>query len=149
MNPQAKAYWDTYWASQKQEAPTKVTAWKFGGQPDYLAERVVKGLKTATCSGRIVYDLENEPLPEVNDYSVVLNSKDEPVAIIRTSDVTIQPMNEVPESHARAEGEGDLSYEYWYRVHVEFFTNELEKYGMTFKDDMLLVCERFELVDVN
>lgn len=149
MNALAQTYWDTYWANQHQPAPTKVTAWQFGAQPDYLADQVIKGIKTATCSGHLFYELENEPLPAVDDYSVVLNSKDEPVAIIRTAEVTIQPMNEVPESFARAEGEGDLSYDYWYRVHEEFFTTELQKLGMTFSPDMLLVCERFELVDVN
>lgn len=149
MNALAQTYWDTYWANQNQPSPTKVTAWQFGAQPDYLADQVIKGIKTATCSGHLFYELENEPLPAVDDYSVVLNSKDEPVAIIRTAEVTIQPMNEVPESFARAEGEGDLSYDYWYRVHEEFFTTELHKLGMTFSPEMLLVCERFELVDVN
>lgn len=149
MNALAQTYWDTYWANQNQPAPAKVTAWQFGAQPDYLADQVIKGIKTATCSGHLFYELENEPLPAVDDYSVVLNSKDEPVAIIRTAEVTIQPMNEVPESFARAEGEGDLSYDYWYRAHEEFFTTELHKLEMTFSPDMLLVCERFELVDVN
>lgn len=149
MNALAQTYWDTYWANQNQPAPKKVTAWQFGAQPDYLADQVMKGIKTATCSGHVFYELENEPLPAVDDYSVVLNSQDEPVAIIRTSEVTIQPMNEVPEAFARAEGEGDLSYAYWYRAHEEFFTKELAPLGMSFSPDMLLVCERFELVDVN
>lgn len=148
MNNQTKKYWDNYWANQQQQAPQKVTAWQFGAQPDYLAQQVINGMKTATCSGHIFYELEKEPLPAVNDYSVVVNSLDEPVAIIRTSEVSIMPMNEVPESFARAEGEGDLSYEYWYRVHKEFFTMALKEHNLSFSDDMPLVCERFELIDV-
>lgn len=148
MNNQTKKYWDNYWANQQQQAPQKVTAWQFGAQPDYLAQQVINGMKTATCSGHIFYELEKEPIPAVNDYSVVVNSLDEPVAIIRTSEVSIMPMNEVPESFARAEGEGDLSYEYWYRVHKEFFTMALKEHNLSFSDDMPLVCERFELIDV-
>lgn len=147
MNTQSREYWENFWNEQKQTPPEKVTAWQFGGQPDYLAEQVVKGIKTATCSGYLFYELENEPLPEINDFSIVLNSHDEPVAIIRTTDVNILPMNQVSESFARAEGEGDLSYEHWYRVHVDFFTKELDKLNRKFSDDMLLVCERFELLD--
>lgn len=147
MNTQSREYWENFWNEQKQTPPEKVTAWQFGGQPDYLAEQVVKGIKTATCSGHLFYELENEPLPENNDFSIVLNSHDEPVAIIRTTDVNILPMNQVSESFARAEGEGDLSYEHWYRVHVDFFTKELDKLNRKFSDDMLLVCERFELLD--
>ena len=148
MNDRSKIYWDKYWADQLQQAPQKVTAWQFGAQPDYLAQQVINGMKTATCSGHIFYELENELLPMVDDYSVVLNSSDEPVAIIRTSSVAIVPMNEVPESFSRAEGEGDLSHAYWYRAHEEFFTKALKEHGLSFSDDMLLVCERFEVIDV-
>jgi uncharacterized protein YhfF len=58
------------------------------------------------------------------------------------------PMNEVPEEFAISEGEGDRTYQYWWDVHVEFFTEELPKIGEEYSEEMLLVCERFELVDV-
>ncbi|MNR54891.1 ASCH domain protein [compost metagenome] len=64
-------------------------------------------MKSATCSGLVFYEIDNEPLPCVGDYSIILDSKDEPLAIIRTSEMTIMPMNEVPEEFAIAEGEGD------------------------------------------
>lgn len=106
------------------------------------------GIKTATCSGLVFYEMENEPLPSVGDYSIILNSRDEPLAIIQTIDVNIMPMNEVPEDFAFAEGEGDRTYQYWKETHKKFFTEELSKAGLEFSEDMLLVCERFKLVDV-
>jgi len=57
-------------------------------------------------------------------------------------------MNEVPVEFAIAEGEGDLSYEYWWNAHKKFFTIELAEFGLEFSEDMLGICERFELVDV-
>ena len=146
MNTLAQNYWDTYW--ERKEKPLSVTSWQFGGIPDELAQLVVAGVKSATCSLHLLYELENEPLPKVDDYSVVLNSEDEPVCIIRTSEVKILPMNEVPLDFAHAEGEGDRTYDHWRRVHIEFFTNELKGIGMDFSEDMHLVCERFELIDV-
>lgn len=77
-----------------------------------------------------------------------MNSSDEPVAIIKTIEVTLTPMNEVSEEFAIAEGEGDRTYEYWKNTHIEFFTKELNEIGHEFSEDMLLVCERFELIDV-
>ena len=53
-------------------------AWAFGEAPDKLAELVVRGIKTATCSAYDLYAAENEPLPEAGDYSVILNSKKKP-----------------------------------------------------------------------
>lgn len=146
MNELAQKYWDTYWKGK--EKPSSVTSWQFGGIPDELAQLVKDGVKSATCSLHLFYELEKEPLPRADDYSVVLNGKDEPVCIIRTSDVKVMPMNKVPQEFAYAEGEGDRSYAHWRRVHIEFFTNELIGVGREFSEEMLLVCEHFELIDV-
>lgn len=148
MNLAAQTYWNEYWAEQDQVQPKSVSAWQFGDEPDYLAHLVIDGIKTATCSGYIFYELENEPLPKKEDYSVILNSDDEPVAIIKTVKVTLTPMDEVTEDFAFAEGEGDKTYEYWWDTHVRFFSNALHSIGREFSEDMLLVCERFEVVDV-
>lgn len=146
MNTEAQKYWDSFWRGK--EKPRTVSAWQFGGRPDELAQLVVDGVKSATCSGHIFYELEEEPLPRVDDYSIVLTSQDMPVCIVRTSEVTITPMNKVSVAFAYAEGEGDRSYDYWKNVHVQFFTSALSEVGLEFSEDMLLVCERLELIDV-
>lgn len=148
VNNASQIYWDEFWKSQGQAKPRSVSAWQFGDNPDYLARLVIEGIKTATCSGLVFYEIENEPLPSVGDYSIILNSKDEPLAIIKTVDVNILPMNEVPKDFAIAEGEGDRTYQYWKETHKKFFTEELSKIGLQFSEDMMLVCERFKLVDV-
>ena len=145
MNAKAKKYWDEFWEGKEQ--PQSVDAWQFGFDPDGSAQLVIQGKKTATASGYIFYELENEPLPAVGDYSIILNSVDEPVAMIKMVDIQIIPMNEVPEEFAIAEGEGDLSYQYWWDGHKAFFSQELAEFGQKFSDDMLVVCQRFELVD--
>jgi len=81
-------------------------------------------------------------------YTIILNSKNDPVAIIRTTEVQLIKMNEVSKELALAEGEGDLTYEYWWNGHKKYFTIELNEHGIEFSEDMLLVFERFELVDV-
>lgn len=51
------------------------------------------------------------------------------MAIIRTSEVLVIKMNEVPEELALAEGEGDLTFDYWWNGHKKYFTIELKKHG--------------------
>ncbi len=145
MNQAAQAYWKSFWKRQDQPY---VSAWQFGASPDELAQLVIDGTKTATCSAHIHYELEKEPVPAAGDYSIILDSRDRPVAMIKTVEVTLTPMNEVTEAFAAAEGEGDRSYAYWWRVHEAFFSKEMKTIGQEFTEDMLLVCERFELVDV-
>lgn len=146
MNQATRRYWEEYWGNQ--EKPQAVSAWQFGVTPDYLARLVVDGIKTATCSGHVFYERENEPLPTTKDYNIILNSEDKPVAITKTVEVTITPMNEVSEAFAIAEGEGDRSYRYWWDEHEKFFRRELNAIGHEFSADMLLVCERFEVIHV-
>ncbi|WP_141430422.1 ASCH domain-containing protein [Bacillus sp. 03113] len=146
MNQAAQTYWDEFWKDSVK--PRIVSAWQFGANPDHLADLVIKGIKTATCSAYVFYEREQELLPSTGDYSIILNSKDEPVAIIKTVDVTLTPMNEVKEEFAFAEGEGDLTYPYWKDAHEKFFKEELSQIGLKFTEDLLLVCERFELIDV-
>lgn len=146
MNQSTEIYWNEYWKDQTK--PKSVSAWQFGTDPDKLAQLVIDGIKTATCSGHIFYELENEPLPTTEDYNIILNSNDEPAAITKTVEVTITPMNEVSEEFAVAEGEGDRTYEYWWNEHERFFREELKTIEREFSEDMLLVCERFEVVHV-
>ncbi|HBZ11624.1 MAG TPA: ASCH domain-containing protein [Bacillus bacterium] len=145
MNEASLTYWNEFWGSSQK--PSSVSAWQFGAEPDKLASLVIAGKKRATCSCKLLYDLENEPLPKEGDYSIILDSEDQPVAIIRTTEVEILPMNEVTEDFAISEGEG--SYEEWWDIHVKFFTSELKEKGLSFSDEILLVCERFELIDCN
>ncbi|MBO7729717.1 MAG: ASCH domain-containing protein [Lachnospiraceae bacterium] len=121
-------------------------AWSFGEAPDKLADLVIQGIKTATCSAYDLYQINDEPLPQAGDYSVILNSGEEAVCIIKTLKVYVTDFNKVSEEHAFKEGEGDRSLEYWRQVHVNFLTNELASVQKTFNENTKVVCEEFEVV---
>ncbi|WP_288774329.1 ASCH domain-containing protein [uncultured Psychrobacter sp.] len=126
-----------------------ISAWQFGTEPDELARLVVKGKKTATCSLYKLYEIEGEPLPQVGLHQVILDSTDQPVAMIKITEVSLTPMQEVPLDFALAEGEGDGSYKYWWNGHIKFFKSLAEEFDITFDIRDLLVCERFEVVKVS
>ena len=136
----AEQLWNLYGAHAPYEA------WAFGDAPDKLAALVLTGQKTATASAWPVYAVEEEPVPQAGDYSVILDSHDEAVCIIQTTQVQILPFLQVPAEHAWKEGEGDRSLAYWREVHEEFFIGEMEEAGLTFTEEMPVVCEEFEVV---
>ena len=121
-------------------------AWSFGEAPDKLADLVLQGIKTATCSAYDLYLINNEPLPQTGDYSVILNSNEEAVCIIKTLKVYVTEFNQVSEEHAFKEGEGDRSLDYWRKVHVSFLTNELASVNKSFNENTKVVCEEFEVI---
>ena len=125
---------------------TDYDAWAFGDDADTLARLVLEGVKTATASAFPLYELEGEPLPEAGEYSVILDGQEEAVCVIRTERVEIIPFLDVGADHASREGEGDRSLAFWRAVHERFFTEELARAGLVFRQDMPVVCEEFQRV---
>lgn len=141
----AEEMWSAF-ASENDLKNVKYEAWSYGDDPDTLADLTLKGIKTATCSAYYWYENEGEKMPEVGAYSVVLDSKDEAVCVTKTTRVYIEKFKNITEEHAFKEGEGDRSFEYWRKVHEDFFTKELAEVGASFSEDMSVVCEEFEVV---
>ena len=140
----AEEMWEVY--SKSNHITAGYTAWAFGDDADKLSGLVLKGTKTATASAYPFYELEGEPFPEAGEYSVILNSREEAVCIIRTEKVFIVPFCEVDKRQAWKEGEGDRSLFYWRKVHERFFREELKQAGLVFEETMKVVCEEFEKV---
>ena len=125
------------------------TVWQFmdGGRGcDRLASLVRANIKTATSSLLATFELDGEKVPEVGDYSIVLDSEEEHLFIIKDTKVEIKKFSEVDSEFAYKEGEGDQSLDYWRRVHREYFTKVCESYDLEFSEDMDVVCEEFEIV---
>lgn len=123
-------------------------AWSFGGtteQADELLSLVLAGTKTATAGALWDYESEDEPLPQVGDLHIILDGADHPRALIETMAVTVAPFDEVDAEHARLEGEGDLSLDFWREVHQRFFT-EFATHDKGFGETMPVVLERFRVL---
>lgn len=140
------------WAAYKAvnpEAGDGYEAWAYGADPDTLAELTRTGVKTATASAGVWYEIGEESMPRAGEYSVVLNSREEAVCVIRTTRVYTVPFDQVGVEQAWREGEGDRSLAYWRKVHEDFFRAELAEAGLEFSPAMPVVCEEFEVVYPN
>ena len=81
------------------------------------------------------------------DYSVILDSREQPRCITRISRVTQVKFSDITEEYARCEGEGDKSLAYWKEAHRQVFERECrEDCGIGFTEDMICVCEEFDVV---
>ncbi|EOI06866.1 hypothetical protein UAY_00208 [Enterococcus moraviensis ATCC BAA-383] len=150
MNQSAIELWSRY-KKESDLTHDHYEAWAFGNSPemaDELLAHVLNGEKTGTSSLHMLYelDLEEEKMPEVGNYSVLLDGKEQAQAVICTKVVDILPYSQISEVHGYLEGEGDRSLNYWRHVHQPFFEQELKKYDLTFSEDMLIVYELFEVV---
>ena len=113
----------------------------FGDGPelaDELLDLVLKGIKTATCSTE---DEPNTSMP--GERWIVLDGRGEPRCVIESTEVSYRRYLEVDAAFAYEEGEGDRSLTYWRAAHRRYFGRQGK-----FSEDMMLMCERFRLVEV-
>lgn len=141
-----------FWArcrAQVPELPVALPeAWPFGAtaaHADELLGLVLAGTKTGTATS--IWDAETtgEQLPEVGDYSIILDGAGEPRAVIRTTALATVPFDQVTAEHAHSEGEGDRTLADWRATH-EHYWRSYAAGPRSFAPDMPILCERFELV---
>lgn len=142
----AEEMWSAYISEHPEAAEAEYEAWAYGDAPDELARLTRDGVKTATASAYALYELENEPIPEAGEYSVILWADGSAACVTKTTKVYVTPYKNVSAEQAYREGEGDRSLAYWREVHERFFREELKSVGMEFTEDMGVVCEEFEVV---
>ena len=113
----------------------------FGDGPDLadeLLDLVIRGVKTATCS------TEDEPNTSTpGERWIVLDGRGQPRCVIESTEIAYRRFGEVDAAFGCEEGEGDRSLAYWREAHRNYFGRQGR-----FRDDMMLMCERFRLVEV-
>lgn len=111
-----------------------------------LVKLVINCTKKATASLYLSYSAENEELPKEGDYNIIINWDGVAQCIIQTTNIDIVPYKDVTEEFAATEGEGDKSLEYWRNCHWDYFSREMREIGKEPSGNMLVVCEKFEVV---
>lgn len=147
-----KTYWRSYLKTLPPVSPAhdeEYIAEGWGDPPemtDELGTLISASTKTATCSALWEYDTEEEPLPEVGLKTIVLDGNGDPLCIVETTEVQVQPYDEVDARFAYEEGNGDRSLEYWREAHWRFFSRTLPNIGKWPTADVPLVCEQFRVI---
>jgi len=117
---------------------------KFGDSPALSAELIAlvrEGKKTATCGALRDFQDGGEAMPSVGRTDIVLHWDGSPALVIETIDVSQTRFCDVATDFALAEGENE-TLEGWRENHQSYF----ERNG-GFDPEMMLVCERFRLIE--
>jgi uncharacterized protein YhfF len=150
ISAQIEEFWKEFRASNPQMNPdTPFQIWHFGlGEKDAgeLLNLVLEGKKTATASLPWEYEDKPEDAPVLHGYSVVTDFAGNPKCVLRTTEIRVLPFNEVDAEFAFDEGEGDQSLDYWRSVHWDYFSRRCADLGKAPTPEMLVNCERFEVL---
>lgn len=119
---------------------------------DALVAAILDGTKTSTSALVIEYEREGDPLPQPGERSVVIDSAEQPVAVIETTEVQMVPLGAIDLAHAVDEGEGYTTVAQWRAGHEEFwhgadYRGWLGDPDFVVTDETLVMAERFRLVE--
>jgi uncharacterized protein YhfF len=107
-----------------------------------LVAAVLRGEKIATASLRDEYAPDtNEPLPQPGESFLLLGYDDEPLGVVRTTELHVVRAADVDLHFAHDEGEGFETVEQWRSAHERAWSDR------EITDDTLIVCEWFTLVE--
>ncbi|ABW31758.1 ASCH domain-containing protein [Acaryochloris marina] len=149
--PAIEHYWQSYCQtlSPDEDLDQPYLVEQFGDSPEManeLGQLVLAGTKTATCSALWEWEAEHSPLPTVGLKTIVVDGSETPFCIIETTEVNICPFDQIDAQFAYDEGEDDRTLESWQREHWKYFSRALPKIDKEPTHNMLLVCERFQIV---
>ncbi len=111
---------------------------------DERLELVLLGISRATASLARDYGPGKTPLPTVGDHVVLVNGRNKPRCVWRTTSVAIKPLEAVDDAFARDAGEGDRAA--WLAAHRAAFGRQGEREGLPIDDAIETVFERFTVV---
>jgi uncharacterized protein YhfF len=122
-----------------------------GPERDRLVDAVLRGEKTATSSLLAEWEAAERELPAVGEHRTVLDSNDQPVAVIELTAVDTFRLGDADLSLAHDEGEGFKTVTEWRRGHERFWREQViprlsGPLAVEVTDETTIVVERFRLV---
>jgi len=124
----------------------KYNWFSFGANSDKLAKWVIDGEKTATSSLYESYLNDDEEIPKEGNCSIILDSKNKPVCIIKINKVEVIKFKSITENMARKEIREQNALELWRNFHFNFFLSEAQEIGEVFSTESLIVFESFSVI---
>jgi uncharacterized protein YhfF len=154
VNALLEQYWSDFECWSQDHSSTKphlYEAFRFGNTETSareLAALVVSGLKTTTSDLLWTVELNQKPLVQMGDFSIVTDWDEKPVCLIQTTEVRVLPLEQIDAQFAFDYGEGDRTLEWWKREMWRYYVHECKRIGRKATRDMPLVCERFRVVHI-
>ena len=113
-------------------------------------EAILEGRKTTTTSLMAEFIHDHEPVPSSGRRTILVNSDDQPLAVLRYASVGVTRLGLVTLQHVLNEGEDYKSLPEWRVAHESFWTSEnmrqaLDDPDFTVDDQTLVVLETFHV----
>jgi len=145
----AEAYWQAFRRHEGMNSSRyEVTSFKTPREAaESLLELMIAGVMRATASPMPIFGPRHEePVPEVGDYAVLLDTHNRPQLIWRTTGVSVGPLSAVTDGFIWQSGEDSGEREHWLARIASNFGQNGKRYGFEMHADIETVFETLEVV---
>jgi uncharacterized protein YhfF len=151
MTAEFDIYWNTYLLTlpeaERQQTYYEAASW---GNSDELADTIAAlihaGVKTTTSQLAWEREHSTDPVEQIGDKSIVLDSKQTPICIVQVTDIFIKPFNQADADFVYNYGEGSRDMDFWNNNMWEYYVGECAELGLQPSRDMPMVCTVFKLI---
>ena len=144
-----EAYWQAFRRHEGMNSSRyEVTSFKTPREvAESLLELMIAGVMRATASPMPIFGPRHEePVPEVGDYAVLLDTHNRPQLIWRTTGVSVGPLSAVTDRFIWQSGEDSGEREDWLARIASNFSKNGKRYGFEMHADIETVFETLEVV---
>lgn len=144
-----EAYWQAFRRYEGLNSSRyEVTSFKTPPEAaDSLLELMIAGVMRATASPMPIFGPQHEePVPEVGDYAVLLDTHNKPQLIWRTVGTSVGPLSSVTDRFIWQSGDGSGERENWLAQIGSNFRRNAKQYDFEMHADIETVFETLEVV---
>lgn len=143
--------WNSFTKSNPEFKKDKLPeSWHFHNNEEdanRLAKLTLSGKKKAGSGLYAWYEEANADLPKIGTKHIITDFDGKAQAIIEIIKVDTIPFNQISKDYAEIDmGTNIEPLKKWKKAHWEFFANAMEENGEKPTEEMLIVCERFEII---
>ena len=134
-----------------------LTTWGFafpGPLRDELTALALAGTKTTTASLLVDFEVEGSALPTPGNRELLVDSNEQPVAVVETVTCRVVRLADVDDLHAIDEGEGyanaaefRVAHERFWNGYIDDLRARLADPTFRLDDDTRVVLQRFRVVE--
>jgi len=142
-------FWEAFLQETGTPDTTVLSSYTYFGADEEASvsvlEQLLRGDKTAVGHCVSAYMAMRQRMPQIGDYVMVTDFYGNPCCILKTLDVTIAPLKEIPEDLRRAEYP-ELDSDGWMDLKQREFGDLARRFGFHYHPELPLLMETVELV---
>jgi len=111
-----------------------------------VLELIRTGDKTGTFTLPWLVEQTGDPTPQSGDLIILISFDGTPKILLRLTEIEKVAFGDMTETHTAVDGSPVRALEVWKPLHTTYWNKRLQPFGLSVRDDMPVLVEKFEVL---